>query len=71
MAAYRSDPAKPAPSEIFRVTLANGVPQAATLVYARSAANRSAVPALPPSPASVMLIGSPWDDHILYCQTDR
>jgi arylesterase / paraoxonase len=70
MAAYRSDPAKPAPSEIFRVTLANGVPQSATLVYADRGKQIGGSSVAVVS-GKLMLIGSPWDDHILYCQTDR
>ena len=34
MAKFADDPSKPAPSEIFRVAVKDGIPQAASLVYA-------------------------------------
>jgi len=66
MAQFRSDAAKPAPSEIFEVTLENDIPKAATIVYADGGAEIGGA-----SVAAVtgrrMLIGSPLDDKLLDC----
>jgi len=64
MAQFRSDRAKPAPSEIFEVTLENDIPKAATLVYAGSQIGGSSVAAVI---GKRLLIGSPLDDKILDC----
>ena len=67
MARYRDDAAKPAPSQVFRVALADGIPQSATLVYADPGEQIGGA-----SVAAVagrrMLIGAPWDDKILDCR---
>jgi len=70
MAAWRSDLAKPAPSQIFRVELADGIPQSATLVYANPGAEigGSSVAAVS---GKRMLVGSPLDNHILDCRMDH
>jgi arylesterase/paraoxonase len=70
MAAFRSDPAKPAPSEIFEVTLANGVPQAANVVYADRGAQIGGA-SVAAVTAKRMLIGSPLDNKILDCRMAR
>lgn len=64
MAAFRSAASKPAPSEIFEVTLENDIPKAATLVYAGSQIGGSSVAAVI---GKRLLIGSPLDDKILDC----
>jgi arylesterase/paraoxonase len=66
MAQFRSDRAKPAPSEIFEVTLGNDIPKNATLVYADSGSQigGSSVAAVI---GKRLLIGSPLDDKILDC----
>jgi arylesterase / paraoxonase len=70
MAQFHSDAAKPAPSEIFEVSLENDIPKAATLVYADSGAQIGGA-----SVAAVsgrrLLIGSPLDAKILDCTMDR
>ena len=70
MAAYRGDATKPAPSEIFKVTLANGIPQGAALVYANLGGEigASSVAAVT---GHTMLIGSPFDAKILDCTMDH
>ena len=68
MAAFRSDAAKPAPSEIFEVTLVDGIPQAATIVYAGTEIGGASVAAVS---GRRMLIGSPLDDKILDCKMAR
>jgi len=70
MAAFRADPSKPAPSEVFRVTLAGGIPQSATPVFTDDGKKigGSSVAAVD---GNRMLIGSPLDDHILDCATAR
>ncbi|MEJ0043935.1 MAG: SMP-30/gluconolactonase/LRE family protein [Rhizomicrobium sp.] len=67
MNAFRSDPSKPAPSEIFKIALANDIPQSATLVYADlgKQIGGSSVAAVS---GDRMLIGSPLDNHILDCR---
>ncbi len=70
MATYRSDGSKPAPSEVFKVTLSNGIPQAATAVYTNlgSEIGASSVAAVT---GHRLLIGSPYDNHILDCTMDH
>ncbi|HJW40048.1 MAG TPA: SMP-30/gluconolactonase/LRE family protein [Rhizomicrobium sp.] len=67
MVAFRADRKKPAPSEIFKVTLTNGVPQLAEAVYTNNGEQigGSSVAAVS---GKTMLIGSPLDDHILACR---
>ena len=67
MAAFRADPKKPAPSEIFRVETQNGVPRSAAVVYANmgSQIGGSSVGA---TADGHLLIGSPLDDKILNCK---
>lgn len=66
MNAYRADPAKPAPSAVFRIALANGIPQSATQVYANTGEEigGSSVAAVL---GKRMLIGGPFADHVLDC----
>ena len=71
MAAWRADPSKPAPSEIFRIGLdLNGLPQSATVVYANMGEQigGSSVGAVT---GHRLLIGSPFDNHILDCTMDH
>jgi arylesterase/paraoxonase len=70
MAAWRSDPSKPAPSQIFKVTLAGGIPQSATAVYSNLGGEigGSSVAAVT---GSRMLIGSALDTKILDCRMDH
>ena len=67
MIRYIGDPSKPSPSEIFRVSAKDGIPQAATLVYANMGKEIGAA-----SVGAVadghLLIGSPFDDKILDCK---
>lgn len=67
MAAYRSDPSRPAPSQIFKVTLANGIPQSAAQIYANSG-NEIGGASVAAVLGKQLLIGSPLDDHILDCR---
>jgi len=66
MAAFREDPSKPAPSEIFRASVTDGIPQSAALVYANMGQEigGSSVGAVADGR---LLIGSPFDDKILNC----
>jgi sugar lactone lactonase YvrE len=70
MGAFFADPSKPAPSEVFRVDLSDGVPQAATLVYSDLGQGIGGA-----SVAAVLgrrlLIGSPLDAKILDCTMER
>jgi arylesterase/paraoxonase len=70
MAAWRSDPSKPAPSQIFKVTLAGGIPQNAVAVYTNPGGEigGSSVAAVT---GKRMLIGSPFDTKILDCRMDH
>jgi arylesterase/paraoxonase len=70
MAAWRSNPLKPAPSQIFKVTLAKGIPQSAVAVYTNLGGEigGSSVAAVT---GKRMLIGSPFDTKILDCRMDR
>jgi arylesterase/paraoxonase len=67
MAAFRGDAKKPAPSEIFKVTLTNDIPQLAEAIYTNNGEQigGSSVAAVS---GKTMLIGSPLDDHILACR---
>jgi arylesterase/paraoxonase len=70
MAAFRADPAKPSPSEIFEIVLSGGIPQAATPVYTNKGdeIGGSSVAAVS---GDRLLIGSPLDDKILDCRMAR
>lgn len=70
MAAFRADPHQPAPSEIFRITLADGIPQGATAVYTDlgTGIGGSSVAAVT---GHRLLIGAPLDNHILDCTMDH
>lgn len=68
MGAFFSDPSKPAPSEIFRVALNQGIPQSATPVYAGRGIGGASVAAVI---GKRLLIGSPLDDKILDCTMAR
>jgi len=66
MGAFFANPSNPAPSEVFRVTLSDGVPQAATPVYSdlgQSIGGASVAAVL----GQRLLIGSPLDAKILDC----
>ncbi|MGC9954011.1 MAG: hypothetical protein ABSD21_07015 [Rhizomicrobium sp.] len=67
MAKFRDDPSKPAPSEIFRVSVKNGIPQTASLIYANMGdeIGGSSVGAVADGH---LLIGSPFDRKILDCR---
>jgi len=70
MGAFFADPAKPAPSQVFRVALSDGVPQAATLTYSDRGEGIGGA-----SVAAVLgrrlLVGSPLDAKILDCTMAR
>jgi arylesterase/paraoxonase len=66
-AAYRGDPSKPAPSEIFRVAVHDGIPQAAWLVYANMGEEIGAS-SVGATADGHLLIGSPFDNKILDCR---
>jgi arylesterase / paraoxonase len=70
MAAYRSDPSRPAPSEVFKITLANGIPQAAAAIYTNlgDQIGASSVAAVT---GHRLLIGSLLDTKILDCTMDH
>jgi arylesterase/paraoxonase len=70
MTAWRGDASKPAPSQIFKVTLKDGIPQSATAVYGNLGGEigGSSVGAVS---GHRLLIGSPFDDHILDCAMDH
>ena len=67
MAAYRSDPAKPAPSEIFRVSLTGGIPQRALLIYANSGKQIGGA-SVAAATDHRLLIGSPLDNKVVDCR---
>ncbi|HEY0105973.1 MAG TPA: SMP-30/gluconolactonase/LRE family protein [Rhizomicrobium sp.] len=67
MAAYRTDPARPAPSQIFKVTLANGIPIRAAAFYANLGGEIGGASVAAVS-GNRLLIGAPLDDHILDCR---
>lgn len=70
MGAFFADRSRPAPSQVFRVALSDGVPQSAALVYSDLGRGIGGA-----SVAAVtgkrMLIGSPLDDKILDCTMQR
>ena len=66
MGAFFADPSKPAPSEVFRVDLSDGMPRAATLIYSdlgQGIGGASVAAVL----GQRLLIGSPLDAKILDC----
>lgn len=67
MATYRGDAGKPAPSQVFKVTLRDGIPQSAAAVYTNpgSQIGGSSVAAVT---GNTLLIGSALDNHILACR---
>ena len=67
MATYRENPSKPAPSEVFKVSVHNGAPQTATLVYANMGGQIGASSVGAVSDGH-LLIGSPFDSKILDCK---
>ena len=70
MAAWRADPSSPAPSQIFKITLENGVPKEAVAVYTNLGGEigGSSVGAVS---GHRLLIGSPFDTKILDCTMDH
>jgi arylesterase/paraoxonase len=71
MSAFRADPGKPAPSQIFRIArAADGTPQSATPIYTNLGPEigGSSVGAVT---AHRLFIGSPLDNHILDCTMDH
>ena len=68
MAKYRSDPSKPAPSEIYRVAVQNGIPQSVSLIYANLGEEIGAS-SVGATADGHLLIGSPFDSKILDCTT--
>jgi len=67
MVAYRGDPGKPAPSEIFRVGVQNGMPQSASLIYANMG-DQIGGSSVGATAGGHLLIGSPFDNKILDCK---
>ena len=67
VAKYRNNPSKPASSEIFHVSLKDGIPDSAKLVYADNGQQigASSVGAVADGH---LLIGSPFDNKILNCK---
>jgi hypothetical protein len=68
MAAFRSHPDRPAPSEIFKVSLDGaGVPQSASVVYANMGEQIGGSAGATVT-GNRMLIGGPLTDHLLDCR---
>ncbi len=67
---YAADRMKPSPSEMFRVAVQAGVPQAATLVYTDSGRQIGAASVGAVS-GKHLFIGSPFDDKVLDCTLGR
>jgi arylesterase/paraoxonase len=67
MAKFREDPSKPAPSEIFRVSVQDGIPQGANLIYANMG-DEIGASSVGATADGHLLIGSPLDDKILNCK---
>jgi arylesterase/paraoxonase len=67
MAKFRDDPSKPAPSEVFRVAVKDGVPQTASLIYANMG-DQIGGSSVGATADGHLLIGSPFDDKILDCK---
>jgi arylesterase/paraoxonase len=66
MANFRTDIAKPAPSEIFEVTVKDGIPQDAKLVYANMG-DEIGASSVGVVSGKTLLIGSAYDRKILTC----
>ena len=67
MISYYRDLKNPAPSEIFKIAMANGIPQSADLVYAGTDIGGSSVAAVM---GGRMLMGGPIADRVLDCNID-
>ena len=67
--AFNTDPAKRASSQIFRVSLSGGVPQAATQVYGNDG-QEIAGASIGVSVGKRLLIGSSLDDKLLDCTSN-
>ncbi len=65
-----ADRTTPAPSEVFKVALENGIPTAATPVFTDDGRRISAASVAAVS-GRTLLIGSPFDDHVLVCMQAR
>lgn len=67
VATYRGDAGRPAPSQVFKLTLAKGIPQSAAAIYTDSGSRigGSSVAAVT---GNKLLIGSALDNHILACR---
>jgi arylesterase / paraoxonase len=65
--AFRRDASKPAPSQVFRVTVTNGVPQSASVVYANRGEQIGAA-SVGAAADGHLLIGSSLDDKMLDCR---
>lgn len=70
MATFSGDPSRPAPSEIFKVTLSGGIPQSAVPVFTDDGRKigGSSVAAID---GNRMLIGGPLTNHVLDCTMGR
>ena len=64
---FRGDPARPAPSQVFRVTVRGGVPQSVSLVYANRGDEIGAASAAALA-GGHLFIGSTLDDKLLDCR---
>lgn len=64
--AYAADPAKKAPSQVFRVTLNGGVPQAAEQVYGNDGSEIGGA-SVAAQAGKQLLIGSSLDNKLLAC----
>jgi len=67
---YAADRTKPSPSEIFRLPVQAGAPQAAALVYANSGRQIGAA-SVGAALGAKLFIGSPFDDKVLDCTLGR
>lgn len=68
-ATYLADRARPAPSQIFDVALANGVPTAAEPIFSNNG-NEIGAAAAVSAAGNRLFIGSGLDDKVLECTTD-
>ncbi len=66
LVAYRSDPSKPSPSEVFELPTAGGIPQSARAVYA-DAGQQIGAASVGVVAGGRLLIGSIFDPKILRC----
>jgi arylesterase / paraoxonase len=67
LARFRADPKSPAPSQVFKVALVNGIPQTATPAFADDGGSIGGASAVAVS-GTTMLVGASLDDHVLDCQ---